>query len=289
MPHFYYLADWRGIMRSLAASFLVPREHGAWSMLIEPLLAAVIVAREITWPLLPAAGAALGAFLIREPLVVLARQAWVWKQPHPETASARRWFLAEAALLAACGLWLAMILPWRLLTSLAAAAVLLTIVAVWMIVRNRRRSMILQMASAAGLSASALLAALAIEGRIAAWAWWLWALCSAHSIAAVVVVHARLEARVADRTRRPELERAAARLRRRVFLVPAALFAAAILVAVSGRYWLAAALAFSSVVHAVELRLLGDPANLQTPLRTIGFRTLAVSLLFTALVIAGLW
>lgn len=276
-------------MMGLLAQLPVPREHGAWSMLVTPLLAAVITARGVSLPLLPAALAALGAFLIREPLVVLARQAWVWKERHPETAQAARWFAAEALLLAVCGAWLAVAVPWRFLAPLGAAAALLTAAAVWMIVRNRRRSMAFQAASSAGLSASALLAALAIEGRIDGWAWWLWALSSAHSVAAVVVVHARLETRVAGRSRKPGLEKSAARFRRRAMLVPAALLASSLPAAGAGRWWLAAALAFSGAVHAAELRLLENPASLQTPLRRIGFRTLAVSLLFTGLVIAGLW
>ena len=67
----------------------LPREHGAWGMLLQPFAAAAVVAAEWT----PALGAALGAmlavFLAREPLLVLARQRWVWREPRPETEIGR--------------------------------------------------------------------------------------------------------------------------------------------------------------------------------------------------------
>ena len=75
-------------------------------MLLQPFAAAAVVAAEWT----PALGAALGAmlavFLAREPLLVLARQRWVWREPRPETARARRWLSVELAAAAACGAYL---------------------------------------------------------------------------------------------------------------------------------------------------------------------------------------
>jgi len=43
-------------------------------------------------PKLPTFTAAFAALAAKDPLVVLARQRFVWKQPHPETAIAARWF-----------------------------------------------------------------------------------------------------------------------------------------------------------------------------------------------------
>lgn len=214
---------------------------------------------------------------------MLGRQALVWRQPNPEMPRARRWAAAELALVALCGGWLLWRLRWTTLVPLACVATVLTLIAVWMMVHNRRRSLWLQLASAIGLRSSALLAALAARGRIEAWAWALWVLFSLHAAGGILVVRERLEARVRLRTGELPPEGPAAPLLASLILLGAGLALAA-----GTRYWLAGAALLSSGVHLWELARLRHPDALATPLHKVGLRALAVSLTFAALVTAGL-
>ena len=131
---------------------MLPREHGAWGMLLLPFVTALVLSRRATWEVLPAAVLAAGVFVAREPLVVLWRQARVWKQWRPETEQARRslaFYLAAIALSALILLWRRPIWP---LVAMGVAAAALTAVSAYLTVQNRQRSLGLQLASAAGLT-----------------------------------------------------------------------------------------------------------------------------------------
>ena len=56
---------------------LLPREHGAWGILLVPFVAAAVLGWPWTLDLLVSFAAILLAFVVREPLTVLARQRWV--------------------------------------------------------------------------------------------------------------------------------------------------------------------------------------------------------------------
>src|SRR5450631_3637091 len=116
---------------------MFPREHGAWSMLLQPVIVASILARTWHSSMLAAVAGVVTVFLIRQPLIVVARQQFVWKSPHPETAIARRWLvgLSVAALVEAGVLvsrW-----PLNLLGIMAVGAVGMTGLAVWATIRNQ--------------------------------------------------------------------------------------------------------------------------------------------------------
>jgi hypothetical protein len=265
-------------------AWLIPREHGAWAMLLAPFVAASILARRFPVESVAAFVVLLAVFLAREPLVVLWRQARVWKERRPEAVRARYWLAAEAAAGLPAGMFLWARLPAAPLAAMGAAAAALTGFSAWMVVANRRRSIPLQLASAAGLNMSALLAWLAARGSLAPAAWWLAALMFAHSAAAVLVVHARLELRVAARTgadaRAPW---------RRALAAQAGLALAGGACLMAGRPWLAAAPLVSAAVHAASLRRMLAPGALALPLESVGRRALALSLAYSALVIAALW
>ena len=145
---------------------MIPREHGAWSMLLTPFFSGVLLARGAGWSLLPATVAIIVMFVLREPLIVLARQRYVWREARPESDVARRWIVWELAVLAAAGVSLLWLWPWQFVIGFGGAAVLLTAAAVWMSVKNRQRSIALQVASAGGLAASSLAACIAATGGI---------------------------------------------------------------------------------------------------------------------------
>jgi hypothetical protein len=258
-------------------AILLPREHGAWAMLGVSFVSSLILARRIDWEVIPAAVAVVGVFLIREPAVAL------WRRRAETQAAVRSlaWFLPPTAL---CGLLLLWRRPFQPLLVLGVAAAALTVVSTWLTVRNLQRSVLLQLISAAGLNASALVAWLAVRPALEGVVWWLWALQFAHSAAAVLVVHARLEARIATRNKRRVYV-----LARRAIVAQAVLAAGAALCAGMGRAGIAVALALSAGVHIAELIALRRPETLRVPLRHVGQRALMVSVAFSALVLAGLW
>lgn len=261
-----------------------PREHGAWPMLLAPFLSALLLARAWHWSVPVALVAVLAAFVLREPLVTLGRQRWVWRDERPESAKARRWLAAELALLAAAGGALTFRWPLGSLLALGALAAGMTLLAAWMTIRNRQRSATLQLASAAGLTSTCLAASLSATGRVEPWCWLLWALSAAHAAAGIFVVHARLEARIAARAPQPE----PFRFRRPAYAMQVLLLAGAAalypsLPAVS------AALAMSALVHLATLRSLSSPAALETPLTRVGLRAMTLSLIYSALLVYGLW
>ena len=263
----------------------VPREHGATAMLLIPFFAAAILLRQFYWTEMIALVAVACAFAIKDPLVVLARQRFVWKQTHPETKPAIRSAAIEFMLLAVCGLALILTRDWRPLLLLFSGAGAFTVLAVVINVRNRQRSEWFQVASAIALSSTALAVCLSGPGSIPNWAWLLWLLTSLQAIAGIFVVHARLDARIAARkgAAAESASRRAAYLSQAVLLIAAAAFA------YSGRFWICAALLAASGGYLWELRRQKNPASLQMSLKRVGQEALTLSIAYSLLIIVGLW
>src|SRR3974377_442123 len=99
-----------------SVSFM-PREHGATAMLLIPFFSAAILAREWRWSELAALLAVCCTFAAKDPLVVLARQRWIWRQRRPETDVAKTWLIGEGLILAACGVVLATTWPLAMLIA----------------------------------------------------------------------------------------------------------------------------------------------------------------------------
>jgi len=268
-----------------SAQVFVPREHGAMAMLLTPFFAAAILLREFYWTELIALIAIACAFAIKDPLVVMARQRFIWKQEHAETEAAKKSASVEAVLLVVCGLALIAVRDWRPFAALFIGAGAFTVLAVTLNVRNRQRSEWFQVASAIALSATSLAACLAARGAIPDWCWLLWMLCALQAAAGIFVVHARLDARVAARKGQPP----PAENRRAAFLCQAILITAAVAFGFAGRPWISAALVLAAVGYLVELRRQTHLSSLQMPLKTVGLQAMSLSIAYALLVIAGLW
>jgi hypothetical protein len=256
-------------------------------MLLQPFIAALLVYHSLTWQVAPALVAVVLVFLLRDPLTVLARQKWVWRGERPETAAARRYLAVELILLALCGGMLAIVWPLWILAVLGGAAGALTILAVYMTVHNRQRAVWLQALSAAGLSSSALAACLAISPAVPAWGWWIWALHAAHFLGGILVVHVRLDARIALRKPGAELTSGFLRMRRDATLVQVSFAIAAVGLLARGFWFYGAALAGSSAFHLADLFNLHTAHALSLPMKSVGKRALTASIVFTLLVVAG--
>ena len=263
----------------------VPREHGATAMLLTPFFCAAILLRQFSWMELVALVAIGCAFAIKDPLVVMARQRFVWKQEHAETRKARRSAAIEVAILGACGLALVLTRDWRPFMVLFLAAGAFTALAITVNVRNRQRSEWFQVASAVALTSTSLAACLSARGTIANWCWLLWLLSALQATAGIFVVHARLDARIAAR----KSEAADCGSRRAAFVCEIVLLLAAGISVYMRRYWIAAALAIAAAGYLMELRRQNNPASLQIPLKRVGKEALALSIAYSLLVVIGLW
>ena len=71
------------------SAWFLPREHGATAMLFMPIVCAAILAREWRWSEVATLTAAFSALAAKDPMVTLARQRFIWKTRHPETAAGR--------------------------------------------------------------------------------------------------------------------------------------------------------------------------------------------------------
>ncbi len=262
---------------------LYPREHGAWGMLLLPFLAGAILGKNWNADLAVSLMAVLLAFIIREPLTILARQRWVWRLGKPETETAKRALLWQTPLLLLCGFYLWTQLPKAPLAAMAAAGFVMTVAAVWMALHNLSRSIALQIISALTLSSTGLLAALAATSRLESWAWQLWALMSLHSMVGTFNVHARIEKKLEGKTGRPSQSAAMTK----AFI--------ALLLALAVGAWFtpyrasATPLAFSAALAAIELRRLSAPGAFQEPFTRVGLRMLSLSIAHLAVAVVALW
>ncbi len=97
--------------------------------------------------------------------------------------------------------------------------------------------------------------------------------------AGILVVHARLDARIALRGKVP----ASSQFRRAAFIAVAVLAGGAVAMLVLHRWWLAAA------GYAYDLRRQQTVAELQRPLMSVGRQALTLATVYAALLVAGLW
>ncbi len=262
----------------------LPREHGATAMLFTPIVCAAVLAREWHWAELATLTAAFAALAAKDPLVVLARQRFVWKQWHAETSVAIRWFAGWIALLGLSGIVLLATWPLKATLALGVGVAAFSALAIAVNVKNRQRSTLFQIASAVALTSSSLAASLSATGSIQPWCWWLWLLLALQATTGILVVHARLDARIVMRSasRSPQNFRRSAKIAVFVLSLTAVGFG------LLGHGWVALALLIAATGYAFDLFRQLDSAALQMPLTTVGQQALALSSVFAVLLIVGL-
>ncbi len=268
--------------------WIFPREHGAWALVAFPFVSAVILAGSPGWLILPAALSVLAAFSIREPLIALGRRLFIWRRQERDEPALEIVFLAlSSTTLAASVAVLFMHRDWHILLALGMAALVLLVVAVALAVLNLQRSVWLQIVGAIGLSAAALVGWLSGQPRLGLTAWWLWLVHSAYSVAAVLVVRAKLDAR--KTIRRPEQNDAVAPSLRSAVGAQVVLLLIGAFCLGWGPPLLALPLTVAAGVHFVNLWSLRRPASHAVPLRQIGLRALGLSAVYSMMVVIALW
>lgn len=264
----------------------LPREHGATAMLFTPMVCVAILARAWHGAELATAVAAFAALSVKDPVVLLLRERLIWKRAHSDGSAARKWAAIWSTLLVASGVVLLSTWPLVAVVAMAGALGAFSGLAVWVNVKNKQRSTLFQIVSAAALTSSSLAMSLSATGRIVDWCWWLWALLGAQAATGILVVHARLDARIALKGKVVD----DGKFRRSAILAIAALVCGAFFMLFGEhRPWLAVALMGAALVYSNDLRAQLSPANLEMPLMRVGRRALAMSSLYAILLIAGLW
>ena len=263
----------------------LPREHGATAMLLTPIFSVAILARTWHWSEIAVLTAAFAAISAKDPAVLVMRQRFVWKQRSPESSSAFVWLLGWILLLVTSVLVLVATWPLKAFLAMGAGVAIFGCVAILVNLKNRQRSTLFQIASAAALTSTSLATCVSATGTIAPWCWWFWALITMQASAGILVVHARLDARIA--LRKP----AAASLQfRHAAQGSLGLLLFAALAAITlGRPWIALALVLASIAYAYDLMRQKNSASLQIPLKTVGLQALTLSAVYCILLIAGLW
>ncbi len=166
--------------RSTVRAVAMPAEHGGWSLTLEPILLALIVAW--SWPGLALGAAATLAFLARTPLKLVLVDRWRGRWLERTRVAARIAALELAAIVAlgsiaargADGRW------W--LPLLAAAPLVVT--ELWFDMRSRSRRLLPELAGAIGISSAAAAIAL-VDGVDWRLALGLWVVVAARAAAAI--------------------------------------------------------------------------------------------------------
>jgi len=270
-------------------AWFLPREHGATAMLFTPIVCAAILAREWRWSEVATLAAAFSALAAKDPMVILARQRFIWKAQHPETAAAAWWFTGWMATLIVSGLVLVFAWPLKTIVAMGLGVAVFSGLAIAVNVKNRQRSTLFQITSAVALTSSSLATSLSATGAIATWCWWLWLLLALQATAGILVVHARLDARIAARATLRTTELAREDFRRAAQISLIVLVCAAVTAIVLRRGFVALALLVAVAGYGYDLRCQRSAAALQIPLTKVGQRALALSSLFASLLILGLW
>lgn len=263
----------------------LPREHGATAMLLTPIFSVAILARAWHWSELAVLAAAFAAMSAKYPAVLLVRQQFVWKRKSPDAPAALQWFLGWMVVLVASVWVLLTSWPLRAFLAIGAGVAAFGCAAILVNLKNRQRSTLFQIASAAALTSTSLATCISATGSIAPWCWWFWALVAMQASAGILVVHARLDARIALR----KAVTGSRHFRHAAQAAVVLLLCAAIAAAILKNGWIALALAVAAAGYALDLKRQKDSASLQMPLKAVGLQALMLSSLYSALLIAGLW
>src|SRR5262249_21153096 len=145
--------------------------------------------------------------------------------------------------------------------------------AVFVNLKNRQRSTIFQIASAAALTSTALATCISATGSIPPWGWIFWALMTMQASTGILVVHARLDARIALR----KATTASQTFRHAAQIALGILVCGAVAATTYRQAWIALALALAAGGYAYDLMRQKDSASLQLPLKTVGQQALVLS------------
>lgn len=191
---------------TLSSAYLLPREHGAWGIVLIPFLTAVAIAGRLTVAVWLGLAAVLLAFIARYSLELLLIPELNRRAGSPPRARARQ--LAWAYSLPAATIGVLLVVWWRLylLLPVGVLAALFFLFHLWAGRRSSDRSWGAELLGTVGLTLSGLVGWITATGglnQIGLLVWWL---NCVFFCTGIVYVKSRVRGRLA--VHRPELQQA---------------------------------------------------------------------------------
>lgn len=169
-------------------SVALPTEHGGWSFVSEPLLLGLLLAP--SWGGLTISLTTLGAFLLRHPLKIYAKDV-LNKRSVPRTYAARQFMLIYAGVTGLAGVITLLLIPSsNVLLPLLLALPLFALQLAYD-VRNQSRSAVAEIAGAVATGALASTIVM-MQGWSLSAALGLWLVIAVKAISTIIYVRARL-------------------------------------------------------------------------------------------------
>jgi hypothetical protein len=188
-----------------SSSWLLPREHGAWGIVLVPYLTAVAVAGRLSAAVLVGLAAVLFAFIARYPLELLLVPGFYRRAGSPPRKRAKKFAWGYALTATGLGLWL--VWGWELhwLLPLGALAGFVFLFHLRLGKDGEDRSWTAELLGTAGLTLSGLAGWIIATGGLDQTGLVVWLLNCTYFCAGIVYVKSRIRSRVA--VHRPELVR----------------------------------------------------------------------------------
>lgn len=185
------------------SSLILPREHGAWGIVLIPFLTAVAIAGRLTLPVLLALVAVLLAFVARYPLQLLLVPALYRRAGSPPLARLRSLALAYGLLAAGAGILLVVTWEFYLLLAVGLLVLLFFIFHLWLGRRGNDRGWSAALVGTVGLTLSGPVGWIAATGKLDQTGLLVWGLNCVFFCAGIVYVKSRIRSRLV--VHRPEL------------------------------------------------------------------------------------
>ena len=184
-------------------SWFIPREHGAWGIVLIPFLTAVIIAGSYQAPVWVALAAVFLAFIARYPVELLMVPSAYRRAGSPERSQARKFAWAYGLPATLLGGLLVVYWQLYLLLPLGGVALALFLVHVRGGKSGEERSLVMELVGTVGLTLSGLVGWIAATGGLDRAGLLIWALNGLFFCSGVLYVKARIRSRLA--VHRPEL------------------------------------------------------------------------------------
>jgi hypothetical protein len=176
---------------------LLPREHGAWGIVLIPFLTAAAITKQMSPEVLLALVAVLLVFIGRYPLELLLIPVANHRAGHPARQQVWFSFWVYAIAAAITGFVLVFIFELFALLWLALLGGLFFALRVWQGRRGADRDMIAEVFGSVGLTLSALVAWVAATGGVDQAGWLVWILNAVFFASGIVYVKSKIRSRLA--------------------------------------------------------------------------------------------
>jgi len=172
----------------------LPQDHGSWVFILSPLLIGICAGGTFTYATFSLIIAAMAAFLLRQPVAVMAK-AYSGRRPRTDLPAARLWF-SVYGVIAILALAELLYLGQGAIALLAIPGIPVFAWHLWLVSRRAERKQAgIEVIATGVLSLSAPAAYWVGVGGYEPTGWWLWLLTWLQSAASIVYAYLRLSQR----------------------------------------------------------------------------------------------